>query len=274
MVSGNNTVRPGLNLMVFLDPSALAVAAADLIAAQVRARPELSILVATGSTPMATYAELARRVQAGTLDMGRVTAVQLDEYLGLEAHDSRSLWSWMKRSFVAPLGVTRTLRLDAAGSDPQRACADYDAALTALGGIDLAVLGLGSNGHLGFNEPPSPASAPTRAVDLTPQSRASNRAYWGQDVPGQALTAGMNVILAARTTLLLVTGAHKRGVLRRVLGGPQTPDLPASLLAGEGVSVLADRAALGLDELEPGGPDAGGSSPDVNVSDIARTGAP
>ena len=262
MVSGNNTVRPGLNLLVFPDPAALAVADAELIAAEVQARPEMSILVATGSTPMATYAELARRVQAGALDMSRVTAVQLDEYLGLEADDPRSLWRWMERSFVAPLGITRTLRLNATGTDPKRACADYDAALTALGGIDLAVLGLGPNGHLGFNEPPSPASAPTRAVDLTPQSRMSNRAYWGQDVPGQALTAGLNVILAARTTLLLVTGAHKRGVLRRVLSGPQTPDLPASLLVWESVSVLADRAALGLDELEPGDPDAGGSARD------------
>ncbi len=263
MVSGEaHRVRAGLNLLVFPDPSALAVAAADLIAAEVRARPELSILVATGSTPMATYAELARRVQAGTLDMNRVTAVQLDEYLGLGADDPRSLWNWMERSFVAPLGITRTLRLNAADTDPQRACADYDAALTALCGIDLAVLGLGPNGHLGFNEPPSPPSAPTRAVDLTPQSLASNRAYWDQDVPGQALTAGMKVILAARTTLLLVTGAHKRGVLREVLSGPQTPDLPASLLAGEGVSVLADRAALGLEELEPGDPDAGVSARD------------
>ena len=260
MVSGNNTVRPGLNLLVFPDPAALAVAAADLIAAEVQARPELNILVATGSTPMATYAELARRMQAGTLDMNQVTAVQLDEYLGLEADDPRSLWSWMGRSFTGPLGVTRTVRLNAAGADPKRACADYDAALMALGGIGLAVLGLGPNGHLGFNEPPSPASAPTRRVDLTPQSRASNRAYWGQDVPEQALTAGMNVILGARTTLLLVTGTHKRGVLREVLNGPQTSDLPASLLAGEGVSVLADRAALGLEELELSNPDAGGSA--------------
>ena len=279
MVSGNTLrkmLRPGLNLMIFPDPSALAVAAADLIAAQVRARPELSVLVATGSTPMATYTELARRVQAGTLDMGRVTAVQLDEYLGLEQDDPRSLWGWMERSFVLPLGVARTLRLNAAGADLQRACADYDAALTALGGIDLAVLGLGPNGHLGFNEPPSPASAPTRAVDLTPGSRASNRSYWGQDVPGQALTAGMNVILAARTTLLLVTGAHKRGVLRRVLSGPQTPDLPASLLAGEGVSVLADRVALGLDELDlddSAASDPGGSSPDLEPAHRPQRGA-
>lgn len=267
MVSGNNTVRPGLNLLVYPDPAALAVAAADLIAAQVRARPGLSILVATGSTPMATYAELARRVQTGTLDMNRVTAVQLDEYLGLAADDPRSLWSWMERSFVAPLGITRTLRLNATGTDPKQACADYDEALTALGGVDLAVLGLGPNGHLGFNEPPSPASAPTRAVDLTQQSRASNRAYWDQDVPAQALTAGMNVILAARTTLLLVTGTHKRGVLYKVLSGPQTPDVPASLLAGEGVSVLADRAALGLEELESGAPDAGGSARDQATRD-------
>ena len=243
MVNWELTRRGGLRLDVRPDSGAVALAAADLICTQVRANPELTVLVATGRTPMATYAELARRVQAGTLDLSRVTAVQLDEYLGVGPDDSRSLWRWMERSFVAPLNITRTVRFEP-DADPERTCDRYDEAIRALGGIDLAILGLGPNGHLGFNEPPSPADAPTRRVLLTPASLESNRAYWDAEVPTHALTAGMDVILAARSTLLLVTGTSKRAPLQRLLSGPPGPDFPASLLDGPGVTVLADQAAV------------------------------
>jgi glucosamine-6-phosphate deaminase len=231
-----------LSLEVQPDSQAVALAAADVFCAQVGVRPDLTVLVATGSTPMATYAELARRVRAGTLDLSRVTAVQLDEYLGLETEDPRSLWDWMQRSFVAPLGITRTVRFGQ-DSDTERTCAQYGEAVRALGGIDLAILGLGPNGHLGFNEPPSAADAPTRRVMLSPASLESNRAYWNAEVPTHALTAGMDVILAARRTLLLVTGPSKRAPLQRLLSGPPGPDFPASLLGGPGMTVLADQAA-------------------------------
>ena len=243
MVSRELTRKGGLRLDVRPDPGAVAVAAADLICTQVRANPELTVLVATGRTPMATYAELARRVQTGTLDMSRVTAVQLDEYLGVGPDDSRSLWRWMERSFLTPLKIARTVRFDPA-DDPERTCDRYDEEIRALGGIDLAILGLGPNGHLGFNEPPSPAHAPTRRVLLTPASLESNQAYWEAEVPTQALTAGMEVILAARSTLLLVTGTSKRVPLQRLLSGPPGPDFPASLLDGPSVTVLADQAAV------------------------------
>ncbi|WP_291430479.1 glucosamine-6-phosphate deaminase [Deinococcus sp.] len=217
------------------DAEQLAQAAADFITAQVRANPHLSILVATGNTPMPTYAELARRVEAGDVDFSRATAVQLDEYLGIEDDDPRSLWNWMRRSFVEPLGLTRTVRLHSPGQ--------FGAAIRDLGGLDLAILGLGPNGHLGFNEPPSPPDAPTRTLALTPASLESNRAYWGVAVPAGAITAGMDVILAARQTLLLVSGAHKRGVLHAALRGPETPEVPASFLRRTALTVIADEAA-------------------------------
>ena len=246
MVNGADEERTDLSVQVQADPEAVARAAADQIAARVRARPTLTVLVATGNTPVATYAELARRVSAGRLDLSQVTAIQLDEYAGLSEADPRSLWAWMNRVFLAPLKITRTLRFDTQG-EPEQACRAYDTALTAIGGIDLAILGLGLNGHLGFNEPPSPADAPTRAITLSPDSLQSNRAYWNADVPARALTAGMGVILAARSTLLLVTGEGKQHAFRRLLSGPAGPDFPASLLAGPGVTVLADRAAAGAD---------------------------
>ena len=234
-----------LTLNVQPDPQALAVAAADLIAGQVRQKPDLSILVATGNTPMLTYAELARRVKAGEADFSRVTAVQLDEYLDIDEHDPRSLWAWMERSFVKPLGIRKTLRLQT----PEQ----FEAAIQALGGLDLAILGLGPNGHLGFNEPPSPPDAPTRTLALTPESLESNRAYWGElGVPTRAITAGMDVILAARQTLLLVSGAHKRGVLHAALHGPETPNLPASFPAPHAASPSSRTRPPGLERTGAG----------------------
>ena len=229
-------IPAGVTLKIVADAQALAHAAADLICAAVQAKPDLSILVATGNTPMPTYSELARRVAAGQADFSRVTAIQLDEYLGLSGDDPRSLWGWMQRSFVDPLGITRTVRLHV----PE----EFDREVAALGGVDLALLGLGPNGHLGFNEPPSPADASTRIVTLTPESLESNGVYWnGLAVPTGAITAGMNLILSARQTVLLVSGAHKRGILRRTLEGQQTPDLPASLLRRTNLTVMADEAA-------------------------------
>ena len=225
-------------LKIVPDAGQLAQAAADFISAQVKAKPDLSILVATGNTPMPTYAELARRVAAGTVDFSRVTAVQLDEYLNVSEEDPRSLWGWMRRSFVDPLNITRTVRLESP--------AQFEAEVARLGGLDLAILGLGPNGHLGFNEPPSPPDAPTRTLALTPESLASNRAYWGDlEVPTGAITVGMHVILGARQTLLLVGGAHKRDILRATLAGPETPDVPASFLRRTALTVIADEAAWG-----------------------------
>ena len=140
----------------------------------------------------------------------------------------------------------RLVRFHANASDPNADCRDFESHLAGWGGIDLAVLGLGPNGHLGFNEPPSPADAPTRVVELTAESLESNAPYWnGLEVPRRAITAGMDLILASRRVLLLVSGEHKRGILRRTLLGPITPDVPASLLRHANLTVIADRAAWG-----------------------------
>lgn len=229
-------VTPGVTVRTFPDTLTLAEAAADWLARRITLRPGLCVLVATGQTPMGMYGRLAARVQAGTLDCSQVTAVQLDEYLGLPDGDPRRLRDWMTRSFVTPLGIRQVVPLD----DP----ATFTAQLEALGGVDVAVLGLGPNGHLGFNEPPSGPDAPTRTVTLTPESLLSNRSYWnGLSVPTQAVTAGMDVILGARETLLLVSGAHKRGILSAALDGPETPAVPASFLRRTALSVFADREA-------------------------------
>jgi glucosamine-6-phosphate deaminase len=229
------------------DAADLALRAAALVADAIRGRPDCKVLVATGNSPMATYAELAKLYERGELGASLVRPFQLDEYLDLGRDDPRSLAGWMQRSFTGPLEIAddRVTWLDVAG-DPEQGCARYARAVREAGGLDLAILGLGPNAHLGFNEPPSPADAPTRVVELSPESLVSNAVYWGPDVPTRAVTAGMDLILASREVLLLVAGAHKQRVLERTLTGEISPDCPASLLRlRDGVTVVADRAALG-----------------------------
>ncbi len=223
---------------------------ADEVARLLSERPTAALLVATGNTPMGLYQELARRQEAGALDATKARVFQLDEYVGLGQDDHRSLYKWTRRSFVDPLGIPmeQVTRLAAEADDLEAACRAYEAAIDGAGGIDLAILGLGPNGHLGFNEPPTKADAPTRIVDLTEESVESNAQYWGgrDQVPRRAMTAGMNVILAARQILLVVSGAQKRGVLERTVDGVITPNLPASYLQlASNATILADRDAWG-----------------------------
>jgi glucosamine-6-phosphate deaminase len=229
------------------DAADLARRSARLIADVIGLRPRAALLLATGNSPMATYGELARMQQRGELDSSGVRPFQLDEYVGLGPGDPRSLAGWMRRSFTEPLGIVddRVTWLEASG-DIEASCARYAGAVRDAGGYDLAVLGLGPNGHLGFNEPPSAVDAPTREVELAPESLVSNAVYWGDDVPRRAVTAGMDLIMQARSVLLVVSGSHKRAILARMLEGEPSPLCPASLLRRrDGVTVVADRAALG-----------------------------
>jgi glucosamine-6-phosphate deaminase len=238
-----------MRTVVVDDYAALSQAAADAIADALRRKPDALLLLATGDTPMGAYRELGERHRRGELDTSRLRVAQLDEYAGLADGDHRSLYGWMVSAFTEPLDVpeSRTIRLDGR-LPPAIACRDYDAAVARGGGFDLAVLGLGPNGHLGFNEPPIERDAPTRLVPLTPASLRSNARYWGgeDNVPREALTCGLAPMLAAREILLVVSGAHKREILRETLAPMPTADVPASWLqtASGDVTVLADRDAL------------------------------
>lgn len=237
-------------IVVVEDADELGRVGADLVTETIAAVPDAGVVAATGRSPIGLYEELSRRRQAGLLDPAGITAFQLDEYLGLEPNDRRSLWGWMRRIFTEPLGVAedRVVPLPIAG-DLAEACAAFDRALTARGGLDLAILGLGLNGHLGFNEPPSDPDAPTRGVDLSPSSIAASAGYWhvDLDVPARAVTMGMSALLSSRTVVLLVAGENKRAIAHRALEGPVGPEVPASFLReapGE-VTVVIERAAWG-----------------------------
>lgn len=237
-----------VDLVIVEDYPALSRRGADWLVDAIQTKPDAAIVAATGDTPMGVYRELAERRSRGLIDTSRLRAFQLDAYLGLAPDDRRSLFGWMRRSFIEPLGIAEEniIRLAGEAADRWEACRAYDEAVRAMGGFDISILGLGPNGHLGFNEPPSSADAPTRVVDLSPESIISNARYWGGEdqVPRQALTCGMDLLLSARRTLLVVSGVHKHEILHRSIEGPQTPNVPASYLQSVShVTVLADRAA-------------------------------
>lgn len=236
------------HLVVADDAVWLARAGADVVSEVVRADGPVTIVPATGETPVGMYGELAQRRARGDLDTHGMSIVQLDEYLGLEPDDRRALFGWMDRTVLGPLGIddARVTRLPTEG-DVDAACAGFDRELDARGGIDLAILGLGTNGHVGFNEPPSDAASVTRTVDLSPDTISANARYWGTegDVPTRAVTLGLRTLLAARRILLLVSGASKHAIVRRALEGPVGEDVPASFVrqARGAVTVVVDRAA-------------------------------
>jgi glucosamine-6-phosphate deaminase len=237
-----------MRTVVVDDPSTLDRAGADIVASWVRAIDAPVVVPALGRSALGIYAELGRRRLAGTFDASAMTLVQLDSYTGIAPEDPRSLYGWLVRDVAGPLGVPhgRVVRLPGDTGDPDAAAAEHAATIDRMGGIDVAILGLGPNGHLGFNEPPSPADAPTRAVELTPASLASCATYWGPSlpVPRLALTIGMRELLAARRILLVVQGAAKRPILTRLLTDTPSEDLPGSLLRDlDQVVLLADRDA-------------------------------
>jgi len=237
-----------MELIAVENEGAFAAAAASLVRTQLEAKPDSLLVVPTGSTPLGMFRVLVAEARSGTLDFGRCRFATLDEYRGIVPGDRRSLQGWLRRELLGPLGIgeERFIAFDAL-ADATMEAERVERAIAAAGGIDLAVLGLGPNGHLGFNEPGSLFDSRTRGIRLTPESIRSNAAYWGSEeaVPRDGLTLGLGTLHAARRLVLLVSGERKREILARTLDGSVGPELPATLLRRHPcATVIADRAAL------------------------------
>lgn len=238
------------------DRQAVAVAGAEWLLRERQRQPRRPLGLATGRTMEPVYAALADRWSQ--LDAASQRALRqdwlsfnLDEYVGLSAADPRSFAAFMAERLQRPLGLplAQVQLPDGRAADPQAEARRYGAALAEAGGLGLQLLGLGLNGHVGFNEPPCPAAAPCRCLELSAATRAQNAGAFGGDpeaVPPRAITLGLAEILAAEQLLLVVTGVEKAAILRRCLEEPPQPDLPASWLQGHpALTVIADAAALG-----------------------------
>lgn len=235
---------------VVADAAEMGRRAADIIAATVSARPESVLAVPTGSTPLPMFAEVIARRERGEIDLSRVHLFCLDEYLGMPPERPNSLTGWLLDAFIEPAGIAPDRRhvVPATAPDPEAAAAAYEAELAALGGLNLAVVGLGPNGHVAYNEPGTGGpDSRTRVIDLTPGSIAQAAGYWpGEDpVPAKAMTMGLGTLIGAGQVVLIVTGAAKADILFETLHGPATDAVPASWLrlAGDRLLIIADRDA-------------------------------
>lgn len=234
------------------DYSALSRAAANIIAAQVILKPRCVLGLATGSSPVGTYQELVRRCQAGELDFSQVRTVNLDEYVGLDRDHDQSYAYFMRDNLFnhINLDLSNTNVPDGMDPDGNSACARYDQIIRDLGGIDLQLLGLGPNGHIGFNEPGEAFELETHCVDLTPATIEANKRFFDGNVdlvPKQAYTMGIRTIMQARKVLMVVNGAGKAEIVKKAFFGPVTPEVPASILQLHPDFILvADEEALSL----------------------------
>jgi glucosamine-6-phosphate deaminase len=238
-----------MHIRVFATPPAAARALAADIAGAIARRPAIVLGLPTGRTPIPLYHELALLCEARALDFSRATTFNLDEFLGVGAADPRSYRAFMQRHLFdhVNLPARRVHFLDGRTADAARECARYERAIRRAGGIDLLILGLGANGHIGFNEPGPALIARTHRTRLAPATRAANASLFGgrpRDVPPEALSMGMVTILHAKRIVILATGAAKARTVERMVYGPLTTMLPASFLQLHGdVEVWLDRAA-------------------------------
>ncbi len=229
--------------------------AANILSAQIIMKPDCVLGLATGSTPIGIYAQLVEWYNKNDLDFARVKTVNLDEYLGLPASNEQSYNYFMNENLFSKVNIKRTNVHIPCGisTDMELECMEYESLIDELGGIDMQLLGMGPNGHIGFNEPGTCFTRKTHLVDLAESTIEANKRFF-EDVsmvPRRAITMGIGTIMKAKKILMVVDGEKKAKVLRRALTGEVTPEVPASILQlHPDFTLVADDAALSLMNIE------------------------
>ncbi len=208
--------------------------AAEIISSQVVMKPDCVLGLATGSTPIGTYTRLAEKCDKGDVDFSNVTSVNLDEYVGLTGDNDQSYRYFMNTNLFTKINIdiNRTHVLSGIASDMKAEAEAFDSLIDELGGIDLQLLGIGLDGHIGFNEPDDVFIKETHVVELDPSTIEANARFFNSidDVPKSAITMGMGAIMKAKKVLLIANGKNKEEILKASFFGPITPKVPASLL--------------------------------------------
>lgn len=224
---------------------------ANLLSAQVIMKPDCVLGLATGSTPVGAYKQLVQWFQKGDLDFSEVTSVNLNEYKGLSPENDQSYRYFMNHNLFDHINIRKDHTFVPNGLEPdaEKACDDYNKIIHDLGGIDLQLLGLGNNGHIGFNEPSSSFEKETHCVDLTQSTIDANARFFSSlsEVPRQAYTMGIQTIMQAKKIVVAVSGQGKASIVKEAFFGPITPQVPASVLQlHSDVTVVGDEAALSM----------------------------
>ncbi|MDO5062752.1 MAG: glucosamine-6-phosphate deaminase [Peptostreptococcaceae bacterium] len=223
--------------------------AADILAAQVILKPDAVLGLATGSTPIGLYKELIARYQAGVLDFSNIKTVNLDEYFGLSKDNDQSYAYFMDHNLFDHININKenTNVPNGLASDPQAECARYDQVMRDLGGVDVQLLGVGHNGHIGFNEPADAFAKETHLVELTQKTVEANSRFFAtiDEVPKTAITMGIKNIMSARKIVMVASGEDKAEIIYQVATGKIEPSVPATILQlHNDVTIVADKAAL------------------------------
>lgn len=223
--------------------------AASVIAAQIVAKPDSVLGLATGSTPIGTYQYLVKKYQEGELDFSQIKTANLDEYKGLPKENDQSYYYFMNDNLFQHVNIDmkNTNIPNGMAENAAEECSRYEEVIKELGGVDLQLLGLGHDGHIGFNEPDDYFAKQTHCVDLTEMTIEANKRFFASadEVPKQAFTMGVGTIMRAKKVLMIVSGKDKAPILKEALSGPVTPAVPASILQFHpDVIVIADEDAL------------------------------
>ena len=235
-----------MQVHVFENAQQVGQAAATLFAAQVIRKPESVLGLATGSSPIGCYQQLIEWHKAGVLDFSKCVSYNLDEYCNLPVEHECSYHAFMNDQLFNHINMKETHVPNGNAEDPQAECARYDAAIQAAGGIDMQLLGIGRNGHIGFNEPADSFTYGTQIVELTESTIQANRRFFDseKDVPRRAISLGIGGIMAAKEVVLVAMGEDKAEAIYATVHGPVTPKVPASILRTHPhVTILVDKAA-------------------------------
>ena len=222
---------------------------ANILAAQIILKPDCVLGLATGSTPIGAYENLIKRYEAGDLDFSSVHSINLDEYRGLTPSNSQSYRYFMNTHLFDHVNIDKknTFVPDGLEEDKEKACQDYDEIIRSHGGIDLQLLGLGHNGHIGFNEPGDSFAKTTHCVTLAESTVAANARFFASasEVPKEAYTMGIQSIMQAKKILVMVCGKDKKKIVQKAFYGSITPQVPASVLQlHPDVILVGDEASL------------------------------
>ena len=237
-----------MNIITVKNYEELSKMAAHILAAQVIEKPDSVLGLATGSTPIGIYDCLAEWCKNGEVDFSKAATVNLDEYRGLDHDNDQSYYYFMNKHLFSRINIdpSRTNVPDGTEPDPEKESKRYEALIKELGGIDIQLLGLGHDGHIGFNEPCDHFPAATHEVRLTEMTREANKRFFASvnDVPASAITMGVGTIMSAKKIVMLVTGKDKADILFRTFWGPVTPQIPGSILQFHpNVTVICDMDA-------------------------------
>jgi glucosamine-6-phosphate deaminase len=231
---------------VFESPEQVSTACAMLFASQVISNPRAVLGLATGSSPIGTYQQLINWYNEGILDFSEATSFNLDEYVGIPESNECSYHCFMQNQLFHGINLKASYLPDGNSKDMRGACRNYDKAIKKAGGIDLQLLGIGRNGHIGFNEPSDAFSFGTQVVTLTPSTIDANRRFFDEheEVPSMAISMGVGTIMASRRVVMIAMGDDKQDAVYGAVKGPVTPHLPASILQmHQDCILLCDRKA-------------------------------